>query len=348
MNALQTVTQQKELATTNGLTAISQKVGQALAKNALQIFYNDLSPNTVKAYRESVSYFCQCLAQSGVDIQASELQDNASAWAGIDNNHLELFVVWLSGNGYSVGTIKSRLYAIRSICKSLVKASVIDPDTFNKMQLVTAISQNANDKREIKRRATAKKEHATAVTLGSKSANKLMQGDDTTNKGKRDNALMSVMLHHGLRVSEVALLTVGSVDLESGLISFFRPKVKSNEDKAYGKQKLTGATLEALAVYLTVHPMAHDKNSPLFLAVNKGDKFGGALSIGSIKGIVQGIGKSVGIDTLSPHDLRHAIATHAGKTGNVNLVMGILGHTTPNMSVRYIKASAIDNEGLDL
>lgn len=348
MNALQIVTQQKQVTTDNGLTAVSERVGQALAKNALQIFYNDLTLNTVKAYRESIVYFCQCLNQSGVDIQASDLQENASAWVGIDSNHLELFVMWLSGNGYSVATIKSRLYAIRAICGALDRANVINHETFTKMQLVKALSQNADEKRETKRRETAKKQHATAVTIGSKKANDLIYADNDTNKGKRDNALMAIMLHHGLRVSEVVLLTVGSIDLESGLINFFRPKVKSDEDKAHGKQKLTGATLEALVIYLSVHPFANDKNAPLFLAVNRGDNFGSALSIGSIKGIVRAIGKSVGIDNLSPHDLRHALATHAGKAGNVNLVMSILGHKKPDMSLRYIKASSIDNEGLDL
>jgi integrase len=65
----------------------------------------------------------------------------------------------------------------------------------------------------------------------------------------RDALLMSLLLDHGLRASELAILTVSNFDLTTGEMTFFRPKVKGT-DHEWTTQKLTPVTREVASYYI--------------------------------------------------------------------------------------------------
>ncbi len=61
------------------------------------------------------------------------------------------------------------------------------------------------------------------------------------------------------------------------------------------------------------------------------------------------LGESVGISGLSPHDLRHYWATKlANSKTPIDKLMSAGGWNSPAMPLRYIEASRIANDGIDL
>ena len=69
----------------------------------------------------------------------------------------------------------------------------------------------------------------------------------------------------------------------------------------------------------------------------------------SINARVGQLGAAIGIERLSPHDLRHARATFATEAGTPSSVLQVAGGwNSPKMPLRYINAAEIANEGLRL
>ena len=75
------------------------------------------------------------------------------------------------------------------------------------------------------------KECYTTVLLSKEEAEALQTPRNETPQGYRDALLMSLLLKHGLRASEIALLTVDNIDLANEELRFFRPKVQGTEQE---------------------------------------------------------------------------------------------------------------------
>ena len=61
------------------------------------------------------------------------------------------------------------------------------------------------------------------------------------------------------------------------------------------------------------------------------------------------LGENIGIKGLSPHDLRHYWATKlANSKTPIDKLMSAGGWNSPAMPLRYIEASRIANDGIDL
>src|SRR5438034_10985201 len=81
--------------------------------------------------------------------------------------------------------------------------------------------RNVDQKREVTRVGTKK---AEAVPLTQEQARALKEQSNTP-QGRRDALLMCLLLDHGLRCGEVAALTPESLNVSSGLLTFYRQKV---------------------------------------------------------------------------------------------------------------------------
>lgn len=64
---------------------------------------------------------------------------------------------------------------------------------------------------------------------------------------------------------------------------------------------------------------------------------------------VRVLGHAVGVDGLSPHDLRHHWATVAMRNGtDVKSLQDAGGWSSPAMALRYAESAAIANQGVKL
>jgi integrase len=150
---------------------------------------------------------------------------------------------------------------------------------------------------------------------------------------------MCLLLGHGLRCGEVAGLTVESVNLSTGLLTFYRQKV----DKMQTHQ-LTRDTLLAAMRYFEV---AKPKDK-LLMGSRKGGKLEGVMSERAITDRVRELGERIGVKGLSAHDCRHDWAKSAVKASDIKSLQQAGGWSSPAMPLRYADDAAIANEGIHL
>jgi len=184
------------------------------------------------------------------------------------------------------------------------------------------------DKRRDKTRVGTKK--ASAVDIPDLLIDALKH-PGTGQLAARDCLLMCLLLDHGLRVGEVAILQKSHINLATRLLTFDRPKV-SKEDQLH---LLTDDTYAAALAYLPTIP--EDQESLFDLAVS------------SIQERVRVIGRAVGIPNLSPHDCRHNFSDRAARNGaTLDALMQAGGWTNYQTPLGYLKRRAIANDGIKL
>jgi integrase/recombinase XerD len=154
-----------------------------------------------------------------------------------------------------------------------------------------------------------------------------------TIKSKRDTAMFKLMLRCGLRVEEVANLTMGAVDLK-------RRRIMVQQGKG-GKDRVvyvSSDALDALNIYLKFR--SHYRSKSIFL-VEKGIYKGKAISVRGIQKRIEYYAKKTGIE-VSCHRLRHTMATQLlNAEAEVETIQDLLGHNWITTTQRYCKVSNI-------
>lgn len=104
---------------------------------------------------------------------------------------------------------------------------------------------------------------AEPVSISPEQAKALKDQPDTP-QGRRDALLMCLLLDHGLRVGEVAGLTVADFDLKAGELRFYCSKVDLMQN-----HRLTTDALEAARAYL---PQDAPVAGPIWRCLIKGGR----------------------------------------------------------------------------
>jgi len=148
-------------------------------------------------------------------------------------------------------------------------------------------------------------------------------------KTPRDRAMFMLMLRTGLRVEEVARLTVGAVDLK-------RNKIFVNQGKG-GKDRvvyISADAHQALVDYLSRRPATRSRG--LFL-VEKGTCRGTPISVRGIQKRIEYYSGKAGLK-VSCHQLRHTMATQLlnADTG-LSTIQDLLGHQLIGTTQRYCR-----------
>ena len=147
----------------------------------------------------------------------------------------------------------------------------------------------------------------------------------------RDRSIFMLMLRCGLRVEEVANLTIGAMDLK-------RRKIIVQQGKG-GKGRvvyLSKDAFDALVHYLRVRPSSRAKR--LFL-VEKGTYYGRAISVRGIQKRIEYYARKAGVK-VSCHQLRHTMATQLlNADADLVTIQDLLGHSRIKTTQRYCKVS---------
>jgi integrase len=321
--------------------------GQAANKEAAKIIFTDYrsrkAANTIRRQDADLALFAEYLQSAGVSVAG--FADDPRAWQGITWGLVEGFVKWQLLKGYAVDSVNVRLSTIKQYAQLALKAGALDVSEYAMIRTVKGYShkeiQRIDEKRRshgIETRKGKKKSHAVVITEDQ--AIQLMTSDGTP-KGKRDALLMCLMLDHGLRVGEIAALQVSNFELKSGRLVFYRQKVDKIQT-----HRLTDRTLRTARAYMKLVP----KDGSVW---RRGDRKGknSLLEQGvTERGInkrVELLGRRVGIEKLSPHDLRHYWATRAARNGTpVKNLQEAGGWNSPVMPLHYIEAEQVANDGV--
>ena len=169
---------------------------------------------------------------------------------------------------------------------------------------------------------------AGPILLGTDQITTIKDQPDTP-EGRRDKLLICLALDHGLRVGELAILQRSDFYLEAGTVTFDRPKTGQSVTL-----KLSDETVEAARKYF-------GGNDPGFGNVWRPSLSGQSVSIGTISKRIRSLGKRIGIDYLSPEDLRHTWATNAAKNTPLDQLIYAGGWTSVSAALPYVKLANI-------
>ena len=347
MNTLPTITTLPGALAGTNLQAFGEVANEAAARHVFRLYQDRRPPNTQRGQRAALDTFTAFLRFCGI-APTGNLYEDPSAWRGVTFGLLQAFQLWLVKQGYSIGTINGRVSTVRFYMGLANQAGHIPDGEILKAQQVKgysrkeAITLDAQRKSEgITTRRGAKK--AQAVTITAEQAASLYQARNDTPQGRRDALLMALLVFHGLRVSEIASLTVESLDMEKRMMTFTRFKTGR-----VSRHRIRGATWQRLTAYLHDHP----GHGGLWLASTKSGALvpASSMSIRAIRQRVADLGQGIDLDHLSPHDCRHAGATFIASDPKTSLagLMNWGAWESASSASRYIEAGEADNDGVSL
>jgi integrase/recombinase XerD len=257
-----------------------------------------LSRNTRESYQRDLGQCAAFLARRGVLDWRAVKPEDASAWV----------------RSLSRGAASSqarKLTALRMFARFMVRER-LRPDDF------TALLSGPRLARRLPDSLTTAE---VGRLLGSPSG-----GDPAS---LRDRGLLELFYSSGLRVSELAALTLQQVDLKDGFARVFG---KGSKERVV---PMGERARDAVAAWITSgrpHFVKPGTRSQLFL-----NSRGTALSRVGLWGIVKKHAKRAGITkSVKPHLLRHSFATHLLSGGaDLRSIQEMLGHASISTTQIY-------------
>jgi len=328
----------------NSPMAIAGKQANVHAARAVFTDYRTRkAKNTTRRQDADLALFAQYLQEIG--LSAGNFGEDPKAWQGITRGLVEGFVKWQLLKGYAVESVNVRLSTIKTYAKLALRAGALDVSEYAMLRTVQGYGHKEGKRIDEKRKADglstrkgAKKAHA--VILTEEQAVQLMARGETP-KGIRDAFMLCLMLEHGLRVSEIAALQIHNFDIHNRRMTFYREKVSKEQT-----HRLTDRTFEAVQAYFKIAP---NEGSVWRRGAHKGktNLTVQGLTVRAINKRVELLGRRMGIENLSPHDLRHYWATNASRKGtSVKNLQEAGGWNSPAMPLHYIEAEQVANDGV--
>lgn len=311
----------------------------------------DLSPSTLLEYIRDYEIFLKWMMAEGLtqasDIRQVPLVDlETLRMDAIDNFRMSL-ATGHGGHTNSKTTIIRKLSSLRSLFHYL--SQIAEDENFYPL-LKRNIMAKVVIKRTHKPKDTAAKlegkllqEHEIAEFIGyveagygaDVAANKQASYFYELNR-ERDVCIISLILHSGLRVSEVVNLNVDDLDMKKRLAYVYR-KGKNDETfktPVYFRQ----LALDHLGAYMELRSARYrpaKREKALFLAIANGKQEGERMTRRAIQEMVIKYAKRFGKPYLSVHKLRHSFATDYYVRNDLYKTQEQLGHASPETTQIY-------------
>lgn len=228
------------------------------------------------------------------------------------------FLNWLECEcNNSISTRNQRLAAIHSLFRYIQMQA---PEYMFQCQQVLGIPYKKASKRQV------------GYLSETETQTLLSMPDTKTRKGRRDQALLTLLYDSGARVQELADLRVGDLRLE------FPAQVKlTGKGRKTRNVPLMDKTTALLKNYLLEQHLdsPSDFEHPLFY-----NSQGRKLTRQGIAYILKKYASTCGIEEISPHKMRHTKAMHLTEADvNPIFIRDFLGHTDLKVTEIYSKTS---------
>ncbi len=288
--------------------ALPQDAAGALADFLASLRGRNASPGTVTEYRRNAGEFLAFLADREID------------WRSPDRSTVRGYLATLADRGLAASSVAGRLAAVRSLYRHALRHGRIELDPL--------VGVRAPRRPSRLPRVLSVDEAETLVTAPARA-----EGREEA-LARRDGAMLELLYATGMRISELAGLTLDRVDLGRHRL---RVIGKGNKER----ELLFGApAASALRRYLEVaRPVLEARgtaSSAVFL-----NAAGGPLTA---RGARMVIGRWVDVTgsptRTSPHTLRHSFATHLLEGGaDLRVVQELLGHANLQTTQVYTHLS---------
>lgn len=160
-------------------------------------------------------------------------------------------------------------------------------------------------------------------------------GNKSCREGLRNQAILSVMYHAGLRIDETRCLEMDDIDFDQRNIYVFGKGAKRRV------VPINDTLLHVLLHYLNARPYTA-ATEKLFLSFGKNRKLE-PLAYGSFRQIIKTSFQEAGYSNLAPYCLRHAFCTKLVCSGaDLKIVAAMLGHSDVASIFHYYVPENLD------
>jgi integrase len=321
------------------------------------------NPNTERIYRTSIGLFVHYLDMQRGNVLPPEL---ASEWRPfaeatrvqrrtvwtfrpaaavlrlVDASLVDAFSTWRHNEGDGVNTIATRAYAVRTFLSVAYRDMVLTHEQATALRIQPYRARQKRDHKPIGRRLSPQEVRMLRETI-----------DASTNKGKRDLAIMDCMLYLGLRRDEVVNLSIDNFHQDNGRLWL----TLTGKNSKTRRLKMHDGLYRSLSDWFMAAGIQwHYSKGAIFFSVNKADRIAQHPINASVVGRLvaeyghrAGLAPRYGQNQLSAHDLRRTCARNAyNNSNNILLVQAMLGHSDPKTTARYIGAfDDDDNTAVD-
>jgi integrase/recombinase XerD len=250
-----------------------------------------LAANTVAAYTRDLKKLVAFAEQRRLEL------------TGLGRDEVVLFLGWLEERGLSDRSIARALVTVRGFYRFLLLDRLIDLDPTL----------------DIEPRHQWQK--LPSFLTGEEVERFLRAPDRRTDKGLRDAAILEILYATGLRVSELASLSISDLNLDLGLLSVLG---KGGKERMV---PLNRSATESVLAYLPSRARllseAGRNSRFLFLTAN-----GDTMNRQQVWALTVSYARAAGVGHVSPHTLRHSFATHLLEhDADLRSVQLLLGHS---------------------
>lgn len=230
---------------------------------------------------------------------------------------VQRYVAYLRDLSLSPSTINLRLTAVRRLASEAGDAGLMEHSTAEAVRRVKGVKQ--------------KGVRTGRWLTGAQAEELLAAPDGSTLKGKRDRALIAVMIGCGLRRSEASALLFENIQIRDDRWVIV---------DLVGK----GRRLRTVPMPLWAKTAIDDwsrgaaiSSGKVFRSLRVGGQLGDCLLPQNILGLVIGYGNLIGVRKLAPHDLRRTFARLAyDGQANLKQIQLSLGHASISTTERYL------------
>jgi len=261
------------------------------------------SPHSKRAYNQALDAFARWSTETGA--------------AGFTKATVQAYRAALEGAGLSASSINVRLSALRKLAAEAADAGWLAPD------IAAAITRVRGARRHGRRAGNW-------LTL--EQAERLLNlPHHRTKRGKRDRALLALLVGCGLRRQELAGLQIDDIHQRDGRWCIVDLAGKGNRIRTVPMPPWAKAAVDEWLA-------AAGFSAGLVLgSVNKGDRITGqGMSAQSIYEVVEAYGRKLGV-SVAPHDVRRTFAklAHKGRAPLEQIQIS-LGHASIQTTERYL------------
>ena len=240
----------------------------------------------------------------------------AIPWNLVEYQHLALIRNNLNQQGKAANTINLALSAVRGVMKACFNLKLINADQLLLLNNIKSVrGQRLPGGR----------------SLNSSEIHKLQRvcQQDKTSAGKRDHALIALMLATGLRRSEVIAITTDDYNTRTGVLN-----IQSGKGDKQRTAYLNTESRQVIRLWLIARGQ---QPGSLFNPVTKtGTIMNKSLSSQTIYDIIKQRSEQAKIDRVRPHDLRRTFVTQLLDAGvDINTTRQLVGHTDIQTMARY-------------
>ena len=266
----------------------------------------EASPKTVVNYLADLRHFARWFAASNgqelalIEITPTDVREYRAYLLNVERRQ--------------PATVNRRLTTLRRLCAWARREGLLAEDPTEDVKGV--------EKVQMAPRSLEKKEVDRLIRYAERQGN------------KRNLAILQVLRHTGLRVSELCNLTLRDITLTERKGQVI---VRSGKGSKYRVVPLNLDARKALGAYLAVRPKVVEAD-----AIFIGQREEGLRPTG-VYDIVVNYARGAGLENVSPHILRHTFGKHTLDAGeNLVTVAALMGHARLDTTAIYTQPSERD------